>query len=223
MSRKKDEYKSKSKKEEGKEKRFDTLYQLSKELKTEIKKPKPEQKVLEKLFDELYLFATRDHLTGVFNRRILDELLSHEIERAIRHGLPLSVILFDIDNFKTYNDAYGHLQGDMALKKVTKEVQKLTRKEDFVARYGGEEFIIVLPDTKIEKAKEIAERIRKRISEIKIPAVSKNLKKGYDKVTISMGIAQLTKKGIHHMLHIADLALYRAKALGKNRVCAIIE
>lgn len=207
----------------NKEKRFDTLYQLSKEIKTEIKKPRPKSTVLEKLFNELYLFATRDHLTGVFNRRILDELLSHEMERAIRHGLPLSVILFDIDNFKQYNDRFGHLQGDMALKTVTKEVQKLTRKEDFVARYGGEEFIIVLPDTDIEKAKEVAERIRKRISEIKIPAVSKDLEKGYDKVTISAGVSQLTKKGIHHMLHLADMALYKAKALGKNRIYIITE
>lgn len=116
------------------------------------------------------------------------------MERALRHGLPLVVILFDIDNFKQYNDTYGHLQGDATLKAITKTVQKLTRKEDFVARYGGEEFIIVLSNTSIQKAKEIADRIRKKIVEMRILPVSKNLAKGYEKVTISMGIAQLSKK-----------------------------
>ncbi len=207
-----------------KEKRFETLYQLSKEIKTEMKKPKPEGAVLERLFDELYLFATRDHLTGAFNRRVLDELLGHEMERAIRQGLPLSVIMFDVDNFKGYNDKFGHLQGDMALKTVTNVVQKLTRKEDFVARYGGEEFLIVLPDTVIEKAREIAERIRKKISEARIPAAGKEVKDGFGKITVSIGVSQFAKKkGIHHMLHLADMALYRAKALGKNRVCIMLE
>ena len=220
---KEDESNKKNRGSRSKEKRFDTLYQLSKEIKAEMKKSKPESKVLEKLFDELYSFATKDHLTGVFNRRVLDELLSHEMERAIRQGLPLAVILFDIDNFKKYNDAYGHLQGDAALKAVTRSVQKLTRKEDFVARYGGEEFLIVLSDTTIQKAKEIAERIRRKIAETKISAVSKDLEPGYEGVTVSMGIAQFTKKGIHHMLHLADMALYRAKALGKNRVCVMVE
>lgn len=204
--------------EKEKRKRFETLYHLSKELKTEIQKPKPETKVLEKLFNELYDYATKDHLTGVFNRRVLDELLGREMERAIRYGLPLSVIMFDIDDFKNYNDKYGHLQGDIALKTVTGVVQKLTRKEDFVARYGGEEFIIVLPNTTIEKAHEIAEMLRKKIAETKIPPASKNVEESYKKVTVSLGVAQLSKKGIRHMLHQADLALYKAKALGKNRV-----
>lgn len=206
-----------------KQKRFETLYQLSKELKSEISKPKPEAEVLEKLFNELYSYATKDHLTGAFNRRVLDELLGKEMERAIRHNLPLSAIMFDIDNFKGYNDKYGHLQGDMALKTVTNVIQKLTRKEDFVARYGGEEFIMVLPDTTLEKAKEIAERIRKKIAEAKIPPASREIEDGYDKITVSMGVAQLSKKGIHHMLHQADIALYKAKALGKNRVVVATE
>ncbi|MGB9708307.1 MAG: GGDEF domain-containing protein [Candidatus Pacearchaeota archaeon] len=201
------------------QKRFEALYHLSKKLKAEIKKPKPKAELLEKLFDELYSYATRDHLTGAFNRRVLDELLGKEMERAIRHNLPLSAIILDIDNFKSYNDKYGHLQGDMALKTVTKIVQKLIRKEDFVARYGGEEFIMVLPDTTLAKAKEIAERIRKKITETKIPAVSKEVEGGYERVTISLGVAQMSKQGIRHMLQQADAALYRAKALGKNRVC----
>lgn len=213
----------KQKKGLAKKQRYEVLGKLTKELKTEIKKPKPKIRALEKLFNELYTYATRDHLTGVFNRRILDELLSREMGRSIRHNLPLSVIMLDIDNFKEYNDKYGHLQGDMALKTITKAIQKMTRKEDFVARYGGEEFIIVLPNTTLKKAKEVAERIRKRIAETKIKALRKKIEPGFEKITVSMGISKLTKKGIQDMLNQADTALYKAKARGKNQVYVIEE
>ncbi|UZE94132.1 MAG: GGDEF domain-containing protein [Candidatus Pacearchaeota archaeon] len=210
------------KKRKGKkEKRYAALEQLSKQIRSEIKKPKPEARSLGRLFNELYSYATKDHLTGVFNRRILDELLGREMEKSIRQGLPLAVIMMDIDNFKQYNDTYGHLQGDMALKAATKTIQRLTRKEDFVARYGGEEFIIVLPNTKLKKAREIAERIRKKIAETKIRAISKRIEKGFEKVTVSMGISKLTKAGIQYMLDQADIALYKAKEKGKNKVCVI--
>ena len=215
--------KGQGKRKGRKETRFKALEYISKELKTEIRKPKPEAGTLKRLFKELYIFATKDHLTGVFNRRILDELLNKEMVRAIRHNLPLSVILLDIDNFKEYNDKYGHLQGDWALRTMTKIIQQMTRKEDFVARYGGEEFIIGLPDTKLEKARKIAERIRKKIAETKIKATRENIKAGFKKITVSMGISKLSKEGIHYMLNQADVALYKAKAKGKNKVCVIEE
>jgi len=199
-------------------KRYKELGHLSKEIKEELGKEKPESQALEKLFNELYLYATRDHLTGVFNRRILDELLSKEMERAIRENLPLCVIILDIDDFKHYNDTFGHLQGDAALRTITKVVQRMTRKQYFVARYGGEEFIIVLPDTDLSEAKKIAEHIRKRISETIIHPVHKHIEKGYEHVTISMGIAKLVKHDIQHVLQMADNALYKAKAQGKNKV-----
>lgn len=199
-------------------KRYDGLGHISKEFKEQLEKEKPEHQALEKLFNELYIYATRDHLTGVLNRRILDELLGKEMERAIRHKLPLSVIILDIDEFKHYNDTYGHFQGDLALKTVTNVIQKATRHEDFVARYGGEEFIIVLPDTNLERAKEIAERMRKKIAETKIRATKKNLPPHFEKITVSMGLALLEKKGMEDMLHRADEALYRAKREGRNKV-----
>ncbi len=210
------------KKRKGKkEERYVKLDEISKQIKSEIKKPKPEVRALGRLFNELYSYATRDHLTGVFNRRILDELLGREMEKSIRQGLPLAVIMLDIDNFKQYNDTYGHLQGDMALRAITKTIQRLTRKEDFVARYGGEEFIIVLPNTKLKKAREIAERIRKKITETKIKAISKRIEKGFEKITVSMGISKLTEAGIQYMLDQADIALYKAKEKGKNQVVMI--
>ena len=212
--------KAKKKQKKGKKvDRYLALEKLSKEIKTEIKRPKLKPRTLRKLFNELYLFATHDHLTGVFNRRILDELLGKEMERSIRHNLSLSVIMLDIDDFKEYNDTYGHLQGDIALKTVTNSIQELTRAEDFVARYGGEEFIIVLPDTNLKKAKEIAERIRKKIAGTRIKVATKNLEPGYENITVSMGVARLTKKGSYEMLHQADVALYKAKERGKNMVC----
>jgi diguanylate cyclase (GGDEF)-like protein len=211
---------SKKEKERGREKKsISLLGKISKDFKKEIKKEKPRSEILDKLFKELYLFATKDHLTGVFNRHALNELLGREMERVLRHNLPLTVMMLDIDDFKKYNDTFGHLQGDEALRKATKIIMQNSRKEDFVARYGGEEFIIVLPGTNIKKAIEAAERIRVAINNMKIKKVSRDIEEGYERITVSMGIAQLTKKGIQEMIHRADMALYKAKIEGKNKIC----
>ena len=195
------------------------LGDISSDFKKEIKKEKPRSEVLDKLFKELYLFATKDHLTGVFNRHALNELLGREMERSLRHGSNLAVIMLDLDDFKKYNDTFGHLQGDEALRQATRIIMANTRKEDFVARYGGEEFIIVLPETNIKKAIEIGERIRVAINDKKMRKITHDIKKGYENITVSMGIAQLTKKGIQEMVHRADVALYKAKVEGKNKIC----
>jgi diguanylate cyclase (GGDEF)-like protein len=218
--RRKKKKKGKKKKKIAKEKKsISLLGEISSDFKKEIKKESPRSEILDKLFNELYLFATKDHLTGVFNRYALNELLSHEMNRSFRHGYPLTVIMLDMDDFKKYNDTYGHLQGDEALKTVTKIVMKNTRKEDFVARYGGEEFIIVLPETHMKKAIEIGERIRVAINSTKIKRVEKGIEQGFENITVSMGISQITKKGIQNMVHRADVALYKAKKEGKNKIC----
>jgi diguanylate cyclase (GGDEF)-like protein len=141
------------------------------------------------------------------------------MERAKRYKVSLSVIMLDIDNFKKYNDNFGHMQGDEALIKVTKIIVINTRKEDFIARYGGEEFLLVLPNTGMGTALEIAERIREEINKATIKKASGKIKEGYKKVSVSMGIAELTKKGIRNMIHRADMALYKAKSEGKNKIC----
>lgn len=201
------------------ETKYSSLNHLYKRFDREIGKEKPRGKVLNKFFKELYVFATKDPLTGAFNRYCLNDILFREMKRSLRHDLCLSIIILDIDNFKKYNDAFGHLQGDEALKKITKIIILMTRKEDFIARYGGEEFIVVLPETRVKEAREVAERIRKKVQESKIKKITKKVKKGYDKITVSMGIAQLTKKGIKDMVIRADNALYKAKSQGKNKIC----
>ncbi len=220
----KNEKSEKIKKKEKRTKKLERisfLKEISKDFKEEIEKENPRSEILDKLFKELYFFATKDHLTGVFNRQALNELLSREMERAVRYDLPLSVVMIDIDDFKIYNDTYGHLQGDEALRKVTKIIMQNTRKEDFVARYGGEEFIIVLPNTKIRKSIEVAERIRVAISRAKIKKTAKDIEPGFEGVTVSMGISQISGRGIKDMIHRADIALYKAKKEGKNKICVL--
>ncbi len=174
-------------------------------------------KALTKFLKRLYFYATRDSLTGLWNRRMLEEVLGKEVLKSLRYKQPLSIMIIDIDDFKKYNDTYGHLQGDEAIKQVTKIIMKNIRKADFAARYGGEEFIIVLPNTKKENAKIVGERIRKEVEKAKIKKISKDLPDDCKKITVSIGISEL-KENINETLRNADLALFEAKKRGKNMV-----
>ena len=159
-----------------------------------------------KLYEKLSSFAITDSLTGLFNHRYFQERIHSEILRAERYKHALSLIMFDIDSFKLYNDKYGHLEGDRILKQVAGILKLRSRQVDVVCRYGGEEFMIILPDTDTNGAKIMAEKIRKAIGEIKL--------------SVSAGIADF-EKGLSKddlILH-ADKALYKAKAEGKNKVC----
>ncbi len=159
--------------------------------------------------------AITDGLTGIPNHRYLQDFLAKEFERARRYMHPLSLIMLDIDSFKTINDTYGHEVGDMVLKEIARILALSVREVDLVARYGGEEFAIVLPETSLESAFNTAERLRLRIEKSKIPTP-----KGELQVTISLGISCL--KAGHQtkdeLISAADEALYRAKRGGKNRV-----
>ncbi len=169
---------------------------------------------------ELAALATTDKLTGIANRRQFDERFSTEWARAARDSSPLSVLLIDVDAFKSYNDRFGHQAGDIALSAVAKCLQsKKMRVPDFIARYGGEEFAALLPHTDELGALYVAEQMRLMIECLDIAAALR----GASKVTISIGVATTRPhEGGEPMRLIdeADRALYAAKALGRNRVCA---
>lgn len=167
---------------------------------------------LQKLKEEAEIQARTDVLTGLNNRLSLMEYSTKEMQRTIRYNRPLSIIVADIDQFKIVNDTYGHAAGDEALKAVAKVITTNLRNNDFPARIGGEEFAIILPETNLESAIILAERIRTVLEE--------SVKVGEKPVTCSLGIGVLHKDdiSINSLLSRADAALYVAKNNGRNRV-----
>lgn len=161
--------------------------------------------------EQLQALATTDGLTGLKNHRTFKERLAEEFERATRYHLPLSLILLDVDHFKSFNDAHGHPAGDEVLKRVAKHLTESTRSTDFVARYGGEEFVVLLPFTHHQAALALAERTRAAIQGAKWELRA---------VTASFGVATINE-GTHTasmLVEMADNALYRSKDTGRNRV-----
>lgn len=159
-------------------------------------------------FEQLSL---TDGLTGLLNRRYLEERLDEEIKRSSRHRFPLSLLMLDVDDFKSYNDSFGHPAGDEALKIAAEVIKDSLRNEDVAARYGGEEFSVMLPQTSADEASAIAERIRDRFESTKFP---------FRQVTVSIGVAVFTGDGqtSAQLINAADNALYRAKHSGRNAV-----
>jgi diguanylate cyclase (GGDEF)-like protein len=161
--------------------------------------------------------ATRDGLTGLANRRCFDDTLAAEWERAQRQCQPISLLMVDVDNFKAYNDANGHLGGDECLKRIATAVASEMRANDLVARYGGEEFAVILPNQSLKGAAIVAERIRSRVELLRLPNGLAPLRQ----VTVSIGAATAIAGPDHsasELVAIADAALYRAKHLGRNRI-----
>jgi len=160
--------------------------------------------------------AATDGLTGLFNHRRIDELLREEMRRAQRYNRPLSVLMLDLDSFKSVNDNFGHVKGDLMLKTVARVIRTGVRTVDRVGRYGGEEFIVVMPETHKDDAYLLAERMRAAVEE-----------KGYIVVageeihrTVSVGVASYPEDGLNpqEVIERADEALYRSKDAGRNRV-----
>ena len=171
----------------------------------------------------LQQLATRDGLTGLANRRCFDDTLQAEWARAMRAQQPLSLLMVDVDHFKAYNDANGHLGGDECLKRIAEAVAGEMRANDLVARYGGEEFAVILPNQSLECAAIVAERIRRRIERLQVPgAVSaQDGAIPMRQVTVSIGAATAlvsNEQSASELVAIADAALYRAKHLGRNRI-----
>lgn len=169
------------------------------------------------LYREIQELSITDGLTGVYVRRYFLERLKEELSRANISGSTLSYILLDVDRFKNINDTYGHIVGDAVLKGIAGILSQSLRSIDMCARFGGEEFCLMLPETTKEQAFVVAERIRLRVEEAKIMAYNENLT-----CTISIGVASYPDDAgqINALIDKADKALYRAKAQGRNQVCA---
>jgi diguanylate cyclase (GGDEF)-like protein len=160
--------------------------------------------------------ADHDHLTGARSRRAFFDLAAREQARALRHGAPLSLLLFDVDHFKRINDSYGHATGDRVLVEIVQRSGTLVRSIDTVARLGGEEFAVLLPDTGADTALLVAERLRSGLA--RAPDADCSHGVGY---SVSIGAATLGRgESVEGMLSRADAALYRAKASGRNAVAA---
>ena len=166
----------------------------------------------------LHEFSLRDGLTGVHNRRYLDETLAHAISQARERKAPIALVMLDIDHFKRINDTYGHLAGDDCLRAVADVLRRQVREgDDFVARYGGEEFVVLLPGANREDATRRAEILRSEVSALRIDGHGAPIS-----LTISLGLAALDgrdiRSGPDNLIRAADAALYRAKREGRNRL-----
>lgn len=159
--------------------------------------------------------AQKDPLTGINNRAAMDSSLAREIEMARRHRMPLSLIVMDLDKFKTINDTYGHATGDEIIKTFTKVVNGIIRKTDMLFRYGGEEFVVIMSNTGRDGSMLLAERIRRGIEKLEVLLPQARIP-----VTVSLGVASLNgKENAKALFNRADRALYQAKAEGRNCVC----
>jgi diguanylate cyclase (GGDEF)-like protein len=164
----------------------------------------------------LYESALRDRLTGIFNRGYFNNRLESDVAFALRHGKPLSLVIFDLDEFKKINDTHGHPVGDAVLRKLAERVQGTTRSEDILARYGGEEFVLICRDVDALRASRAAYRIMELVSGAPFEADGKSLN-----VTVSLGVADLAmlhQPSSSALVKAADTALYVAKRQGRNRV-----
>ena len=167
---------------------------------------------LEETNAKLGLLTVTDELTGLGNRRALEDYLEYQVHQAARYGRTISIMLIDIDHFKEYNDTFGHPEGDELLRTIARLANNSTRASDLVARYGGDEFAIILPNSGKSACKILAERFRKSVEDVA-------MLKG--PITVSIGVFSLNAANaeISDVIKEADRALYQAKRLGRNRIC----
>ena len=170
------------------------------------------------LREKLRSLAIRDPLTGLFNRRVLDEILARELARADRARSRLGVAMIDIDHFKNFNDQFGHRAGDIVLRSVCDQIAKMLRRSDLACRYGGEEIVVLLPDIDVENGVRVCDKLREGVAGIELG----ELVPGASHVTVSIGFSHYPDRCSDHgdLLPSADRAMYDAKRAGRNRVSA---
>jgi diguanylate cyclase (GGDEF)-like protein len=168
-------------------------------------------------YDAIRRQVVTDHLTRLYNRRYFMNRAGEEIERSLRHQAPLSVLMIDIDHFKEFNDTFGHATGDRVLQTVARAMQDALRKPDICARHGGEEFAVLLPSTPGESAYYVAERVRRTLSGTRYTGLGLPAEAN---ITISVGVATCPRDAteLDALMELADQALYRAKAAGRDQV-----
>jgi diguanylate cyclase (GGDEF)-like protein len=173
---------------------------------------------LKKSEEKLREESVRDILTGLFNRRYLEETLAREVKRADRKKYSLGLIMIDIDHFKKINDTLGHAAGDAFLKEFGQLLKSQVRQYDIACRFGGEEFVLMLPEVPMDLAKERAENLREKTKQLRVKYEEHTL----DPITISLGVAVFPEHGAtgEAVLKAADEALYKAKREGRDRVVA---
>jgi diguanylate cyclase (GGDEF)-like protein len=172
-------------------------------------------------FSSIKNMATYDTLTGLYNRRYFEEKLEVEAQKSFYSGIPLSLVMVDIDHFKKVNDTFGHTEGDQILCKISTLLKNSVRRKDTVARYGGEEFILILPEAALGQSFVIAERIRQLVENTLF-----EVGRAQVRLTLSMGISNFPShrvKSKEELIKMADQALYDAKRAGRNKVCIFAE
>jgi len=193
------------------------------ELRNEIERRKKTEKALAENQEKYRTLSITDPLTGLYNRRHFFERALIELERAERFGTQLSIVIYDVDHFKGFNDAHGHQAGDLALILVTNASRNVVRKIDILARFGGEEFICLLPGADLSEAQRAAERVRMEIEASPVYCQGEAIA-----ITASFGVGSLSQmagrkitaqEALQSIIRLADEALYQAKSSGRNRVC----
>ncbi|MGN6570786.1 MAG: diguanylate cyclase [Pseudolabrys sp.] len=160
-----------------------------------------------------------DPLTGVANRKHVDEFLATSVKQSAQSGLPLSLLMVDVDHFKMFNDVHGHLTGDIVLQLIAQTLRQNLKGVDLVARYGGEEFVVVLPNTSLAHAASVGDKLRAMVGASEV--VKRSTGENLGRVTVSIGVAELSPGGTpQSLIAAADACLYRAKREGRNRVSA---
>lgn len=194
---------------------LDAYKRLLKQMRTMVRMSDIMQSKLNSMSSELERLSQIDGLTGLYNRRYVNEIYRREWEKALKNQSPLGTLMIDIDYFKRFNDTFGHLEGDICLQKIANSIEQTVRDFNiFVGRFGGEEFILLLPDTDLDQCTDVARQILNNIASQNISSAQKNCC-----VSVSIGIGIMTPQSDtkpETLINVADQALYRAKKDGRN-------